>query len=210
MRIDPRKTTHLLFFFVFLPALSVGLAYVFNLIVQVLSTNLHSNWYFVLDTLGVLGGYGFLYKIFDLYLWKYLPWKSFGVADFPKLEGRWKGQIFSSYDNHSTPNEAILEVTQAFSEIKVCMYMKKSHSYSLVAGFVKEETGQTTLHFEYLNIPNDQADDTMNPHFGTGFLALHSDTNKVDGEYYNSPRFSRGHAGRYEFEFVQKKLLHHT
>jgi hypothetical protein len=209
MKIDPQSKAHLLFFFIFLPALSVGLAHLCSSMVQTLTTNYPTSWYFALDTFGVLGAYGFLYKLYDLYLWKYLPWKSFSVVDFPIIEGRWKGQILSSYDDHRLPTEAVLEVKQTFSEVKVCMYTKKSHSYSLVEGFVKEETGQTSLHFEYLNVPNGQATKTMNPHFGTGILVLHSNTNRIEGEYYNSPRFSRGHAGRYEFEFLQKKLLHH-
>ncbi len=209
MKIDPEKTSHLLFFFICLPALSVGFSYALNAMLQAISTKHPSSWYFLIDTVGAIGAYGLLYKLFDLYLWKYLPWKAFGTVDVPNIEGRWKGEIFSSYDGRNSPIESVLEIKQTFSQVKVCMYMKKSYSYSLVAGFVKEQTEETTLHFEYLNIPNDQASDTMSPHFGTAFLVLHSDTNKIYGEYYNSPRFSRGHAGRYEFKFHQKVLLHH-
>jgi len=208
MKIEPKKISHLLFFFILLPLLSLVIAYFSNTVVQFFSKSYPSNWYFIFETLGVLGAYGLLYKLFDLYLWKYIPWNSFRVVEFPNLEGRWKGQIFTSYNNQSSPIEAILEIKQTFSEINVCMYMKKSHSFSLHSGFIKEEAGKSALHFEYINIPNTKAEDTMNPHFGTGNLTLQTNSDTLKGEYYNSPRFGRGHAGNYEFKFLDKKLKH--
>ncbi len=87
MRIDPKKTAHLLFFLIILPVLSIGIAYLLNIVVHHFPSK-YSSWYFLIDTVGVLGAYGFLYKMFDEHLWKYLPWNCFGVVDFPNIEGR--------------------------------------------------------------------------------------------------------------------------
>lgn len=188
--------------------LSIGIAYVLNIGVQYFPSK-YSSWYFLIDTIGVLGAYGLLYKMFDEHLWKYLPWNCFGVVDFPNLEGRWEGKILSSYNNRSTPYKSALEIKQTFSQIKVCMYMERSRSYSLIADFIKDETGQTSLHYEYRNEPNQRAESTMNIHLGTGSILFHADKMAIEGEYYNSPRYGRGNSGNYEFKFVQKKLLHH-
>lgn len=202
MRINLRKFTHILFFLVIIPGLSVLVVLVQNYLLKPFS----GEWFFpYLESLGFIGAYAILFTLFDRYFWKLPYFRMLGIVGFPNLQGRWRGNIVSSFDNKKV--KTFIEIRQTFLAIYVDMYCPQSQSTSLIADFVWADNNQLELHYEYRNEPEEGAEKTMNPHNGTAKLNYFEDKNTLKGSYYNANRFDRGNTGTLEFKFQSKKLL---
>ena len=202
MRINLRKFTHILFFLIVMPGLSVLVVLLQNQLLKPLS----GEWYFpFIESFGFVGAYAFLFVLFDNYFWKSSVFRLLRIVIFPNLQGRWKGKIVTSFDNKAI--KTFIEIRQTFSAIHVDMYPPQSQSTSLTADFIRAENDQLELHYEYRNEPNEEAGDTMNPHNGTAKLIYFKDKNILRGSYYNANRYDRGNTGSLEFKFRSKKLL---
>lgn len=185
-----------------MPGLSVLVVLAQNYLLRPLS----GEWFFrYLENLGFIGAYAILFALFDKYFWKLPVFRLLGIVGFPNLQGRWKGKIVSSFDDNET--KTFVEIRQTFLAIYVDMYCPQSQSTSLTADFIRAENDQLELHYEYRNEPNEEAEDTMNPHNGTAKLSYFEDKNTLQGSYYNANRYDRGNTGSLEFKFQSKKLL---
>ncbi len=204
MSISFSKPQHILVFGLILPALSIPLVFITNWICRQF---IHPDYLIFVDTFGVIGAYGFLYSLFDNFVWKWPLLRMLGIVDGPDLSGRWRGTLISSFDGKKEV-PAVLEITQTFSAIRVDMYFEKSSSTSLLASFVRERNGQLALHYEYQNDPNEIADETMNVHYGSARLVYVQDRHNLDGTYYNPDRYERGHFGTIRISFQSHVLLH--
>lgn len=197
MSIDFRKTSHILFFGGFLPALSLGLSWCFN--------TAFPDMPFWIETVSPLYAYALVYSLFENYFWHWYVFKKLGVVTFPDLRGRWKGTQRSSRkekgENVILP--AYIEIKQKFSKIVVCAYYDKSQSESAVANFA-ELNGEMYLFYTYDNDPNSLKSGTMETHKGTVKLQYLPAENKLRGMYFNSI----GNRGEMMFEFQQKELFY--
>jgi hypothetical protein len=201
--VEPSKASHVAFFMFVLPAMSIGLAWLLSTAVSAI---FGAERAFLIDSVGAIGAWGFLYTAFDRVLWKLSLFRWVGVVDVPVLGGRWTGTIRSSFDG-GTEISAALEIAQTFSHIRACLYSPQSQSASIVAGFVRGADHQLELHYEYRNEPAIQAAETMHSHPGTVVLRHVLHTNRLDGHYYNRGRDHRGHTGTMSFGFEGKNLL---
>jgi len=203
MGVQLHKTSHLVWFLVILPALSAFLAWCLSRLVGSL---VPSSFAFLIDSVGVLGAFGLLYKVFDLWAWRLPAFRDVHVVEVPIVAGRWVGHLKSSRDGHSVSYDAALEITQSFSRVKVAMYFATSRSSSLVAGFVEEPDGTPALHYEYQNVPDVDAAATMHIHYGTGKLHSVPGQPRLEGAYYNWGRDDRGNVGTMQFQFEGSAL----
>lgn len=201
MKIDLSKPPQVFFFIGIISAFSILIVFILNFLLKPFSYS----WYFPLvDSLGFVGSYIFIFNLFNNHFWSWPIFKFFKIVEFPDLRGRWEGTISSSYRNKKIL--AFLEIRQTFSKIDIDVYCQESQSTSIMAEFV-EENGKLALHHEYQNRPNELAKKTMNIHYGTARLCYFDDKNILKGSYYNVNRFKRGHIGNLKFHFRDKKLL---
>jgi len=200
---DLRRTSHVLWFIVALPAMSVGVAWLcFHLL-----TVVTWEYGFVIDGLGVLGAYSLLFQIFDRFAWQWRGFRWLRIVDQPFMAGRWKGVLRTSRED-TAPIQAVVEIRQNFTHAAVNMYFEHSRSFSLMTQFVNDGNGFISLHYEYQNVPEADAEPTMHPHFGTAKLECIPGKPILKGEYYNRGRDDRGHVGTMALEWVGKSLVH--
>lgn len=166
---------------------------------------LNNLWFYpLIDTVGTVGAYVFLYSQFNNYAWKWSIFSVLGVVDFPVVGGRWQGNFTSSFNRKKSL--AVLEIKQTFSKTDICLYCKESSSTSLIADFIKLGNGQAELHYEYHNEPYINTKKTMHGHDGVVKLTYYKKNNTLKGSYYNSSQHSRGHIGNLNFKFIDKEL----
>lgn len=202
MGIDPKRTSHLIFFMVVLPAAAVGVAWVSFHVLASITWRLA----FLLDGVGALGGYGLLYAAFDRVAWRWRIFRIVGVVEVPDMAGRWKGSLRSTRADQS-PIDAVVEIEQDFSRATVHMYFAQSRSNSLMTQFVREGNGTWALHYEYQNEPGFDAPESMHTHYGTARLTCIPGKQVLEGEYYNRGRDGRGYVGGIRANLTSKDLL---
>jgi hypothetical protein len=132
------------------------------------------------DAPSVAGFYGAFYTLFDKRLWRMEPLrKALGAYD---LNGKYTGQLSSSFDKHATKYSATLSVTQTWSEINIVLTTSESTSRSLTASLLTE---MGWLGYEYLNEPRPGTSDTMHCHRGSARFSLEAAPDTLEGEYYS-------------------------
>jgi hypothetical protein len=154
----------------------------------------------------VLGIVGVVLFIVDSWVWRF--WFFRWLIDIPNLNGRYKGKLISDF-NGALTKDAILEICQTASEIKVCGYFadenslaQTSTSCSISEVLVKKTNGKFSLVYLFSNSPN-QSTNHVYQHGGTVTLDYHADIKTLTGEYYNK----RKNHGTICVEYEQSKLL---
>lgn len=204
MGVQLSKLSHQLIFLIVLPLISAAFAYLINLSLQ---EYISSPWIFLVDSLGVLGMYSFLFQLFNYSLWQLFPAGIFPIVAVPNLNGTWIGKLRSSYDNNRTSYEVRVEVIQTFSNIKVYSYFNKSWSFSIVSDFYKEADGRKVLHYIYRNEPRNNALPTMHGHYGAAKHEYIESRDTMECSYYNEPPRNRGWYGNYNVKRKKRKLI---
>jgi hypothetical protein len=140
MQIDLKKQSHVLFFIVFLPALSLGIGW--------LSSKLIQNPPFWVETISPLAAYAILFALFDKIVWHWPIFKWLGIVACPDVRGRWLGEQVSSVKGangkHIT-SRVIMEVSQTFSGLHVEMFYHKWHSSISAAQFLLIQNTPTLI-----------------------------------------------------------------
>lgn len=199
---DLRRTSHVLWFIVALPAMSVGVAWLsFHLL-----TVVTWKYAFVLDGLGVLSAYSLFFQLFDRFAWRWRIFRWLRIVEQPLMAGRWRAVLKTSRES-TDPIQAVVEIRQTFTHSTVNMYFEQSRSFSLMTQFVKDGNGFISLHYEYQNVPGADAEPTMYTHFGTARLECVPGKPTLKGEYYNRGRDDRGHVGTLFLDWVGDRLL---
>lgn len=195
MNVDLKKTSHILFFVVFLPGVSLGIGWVF---VQLLP-----NAPFWVETLSPLGAYGLLYGLFDRFLWHWPIFRLLGITSCPDVRGRWLGDQVSSWkgeDGKHRTSRVILEIKQTFSGLEACTYYYKWHSNLSVAEFVQIQN-QPTLVMLFEAEPKADYDGTAKAHKGVMKLIKNPDST-LTGTYFNA----EGNSGELAFRRTNYKI----
>jgi hypothetical protein len=165
---------------VFIGILSVLAAWLLHLLLGYIPLSIP--WW--IDMPSVLGFFALIRAVFDRSLWRsMLVRKTFGIF-VPDLNGSWKGQLFSSYTDHSSPLDAELTIYQTWTSILISLETGTSISRSRAAAFVIDQPGRISLIYEYLCEPRPDATDTMHTHRGTAELHISSNGALLKGEYY--------------------------
>ncbi len=122
---------------------------------------------------------------FDKWLWK-LPLIN-QIINVPNLNGVYKGQLKSSYDNFQQPKDFTLIIKQTFSEISIIFKTDTSESKSISA-YLKKEMDKSLLVYDYHNEPTKVSIDTLNEHKGTTWIKFDEKSCSFSGRYYTDKR----------------------
>jgi len=149
--------------------------------------------------------------IINEYLWRF-PWMKW-LVDIPDLNGRYKGELVSSYvgpNGQQVRKECVIEIIQNASGIHVYSYhadkgsrLQTSMAYSIVEEIVKEKNGSFKLYYLFANEP-DSMIEALHKHNGTVQLTYLADKKQLVGEYYNH----RLNKGTMDLTFEGKKRFH--
>ena len=104
------------------------------------------------------------------------------VTRLPDLNGKWIGEVQSSYNQHDPAYEVSVVISQRWSKILVRLETGQSRSHSVVASLKTTDLPYPELSYLYVNAPKSNAPDAMEMHRGTATLEL-KDSN-LEGEYY--------------------------
>lgn len=198
MSIDLRKTSHILFFVVCLPALSFGAGWVFSAVFPSLP--------FWVETLSPLGAYSLLYAFFDKTAWHWPVFRWLGIVVCPDVRGRWVGEQISSFKDDSgkhRKSRVVMEIEQTFSSIRVQTYYYRWRTAHSVAQFI-EIQGCQTLIIMFEAEPKPEQDGNAKAHKGVARLTQRPDK-KLVGTYFNAA----GNHGELVFKRT-RYTLHHT
>ncbi len=128
--------------------------------------------------------YGVFYKLFDLKMWRLPLLRQLRIVRLPVLEGQWRGELTTSFDEHASRHGVEVRIQQSWTRIIVSLRGKDSNSYSVAATLLAQSPEGAVLSYQYRNEPLPHAKETMQIHYGTAKLVL-SDTGTLDGEYYS-------------------------
>jgi len=164
--------------YLILAAISILATFTLNLIFGKL--NLTIPWF--VETPSVMSIYGLLCLCFTKVFWKLNLLHKIGLVNTPVLIGKWNGEVQSSFDQHSSKQEVVIEIKQDWTNIQICLRGKNSNSKSQNASITVQDGLRLT--YDYLNEPSPDANQNMNIHRGTAILELSSD-GSFEGEYYS-------------------------
>lgn len=179
MGINLSKTSHIFFFIILLPAISVGVGWIF--------AKLFSDVPFWVETISPLAAYGILYNLFEKHLWHLPLFRVLGIVAIPDVRGRWLGKQTSSYkDGNGKHRKArvIMEIEQTFSSIKVETYYKNWHTEHCSASFI-DIGGECTLFIMFETTPKVEYEGETTAHKGVTRLIQLPDGQLV-GTYFNA------------------------
>jgi len=133
----------------------------------------------------VFGVFGFLYLIFNEWLWKLSLLHKIRLVKVPVISGKWYGHIKSSYDYYQSEKEITISIYQNWTELLVVLETDSSTSYSQTASVITSNPHCTTITYGYLNSPSPASLDTMHMHIGSTTLELKDDLYNMVGSYYS-------------------------
>jgi SMODS-associating 2TM, beta-strand rich effector domain len=143
-------------------------------------------------SIAAMGVFGFLYTIFDKYIWKWKFLKTIGVVQTPNLNGTWKGEFKSSYHEFKKSCPAVLIVEQSWSKICIRGKFNYSKSSSYTASLKINDGGGTRLIYSYYNDKQpEHYEEGMSNHRGYGSIEVID--NSMSGHYFNDPTNNKNH-----------------
>lgn len=164
-----------------------------------------------IDTFSTIGMITLFLTFINYIGWK---WKIFKwLIDVPNLNGRYSGQLVSSYidpiTNTHVVKDCVLEISQTASRVHVFAYYgdpgtstQSSRSYTVSEQLVKEANGLFLLYYIFTNEP-ESLSVQLNNHDGTAKFKYFPDLKELQGDYYNK----RTNYGTIKVKFIQSKLL---
>lgn len=169
-----------------------------------------SNFDWIFDAGSAAAWFGVLYLWLEHlgWRWRFLRW--IGLVKTPNLNGKWMGELRSSYKNEEkgiVPFEdriqIHLEVRQSWTQFAIELRSDKSSSKSDTGSIFIDAGVEPIVVYTYLNRPKPDQIDTMEMHAGTSLLELREE-NRVavlDGHYYNGR--GRGNHGTMHLEWCK-------
>ena len=132
--------------------------------------------------ISAVGIYQVLYYLFDRFIWKWCLLRKLGLVTVPNLNGRWSGNLKSSYEPDVQDYQIDVFITQQWSKISVRLEAGESHSKSIAASFLTDDPSSPELVYVYDNDPGAMAPKSMHSHGGTAKLRV-TDSG-LQGQYY--------------------------
>lgn len=197
MKIDLAKSSHVLFFVVFLPVLSFAVGQIFE--------HLFPNWPFWIEGLSPLGAYGLFYGFFNESAWHWPVFRLLGVVTAPDLRGRWVGQQLSSHKNVKggpTESRVVIEVEQTFSSVMTYTYYHRWNNVHSASEFM-DIAGQQYLVIIFESEPGVRHTGQDNANKGVARLSYRPEEGVIGGSYFNS----NGNFGELTLKRTSRKLL---
>ncbi len=142
--------------------------------------NFEPEWW--LSVPSFAGCYSILYWLFDRYVWKLGLLGKLNLSQVPNLNGRWVGEVESSYRNGGGAHPVSVLILQRWSKILVRLETERSRSSSIMASLRTTDLANPELSYQYINEPKSTAPNTMEMHRGTATLELAG--TGLEGDYY--------------------------
>ena len=142
--------------------------------------NFEPEWW--LSVPSFAGCYSVLYWLFDRYVWKLGLLSQFSLIELPNFNGKWVGEVESSYIQDGYVHSVSVVILQRWSKIVIRLETEHSRSRSITASLKTNDLPNPELTYQYVNEPKSSAPDTMAMHRGTATLEL-TGTGLV-GDYY--------------------------
>ena len=137
------------------------------------------------------GSYSGLYWLFDRYVWKLGLLSKLNLVQLPDLNGKWVGEVKSSYGQGGSAHSVSVVILQRWSKILVRLESEHSRSRSIAASLRTADLPNPELSYQYVNEPKPDAPVTMEMHRGTATLELTG--SGLEGDYYTGR--GRGEVG---------------
>ncbi len=128
------------------------------------------------------GFYSGLSRLFDRYVWRLGLLGKLRLIQLPDLNGKWAGEVESSYGQDSRAHSVSVVILQRWSKILVRLETEYSRSHSITASLRTTDLPNPELSYQYVSEPTANAPDTMEIHRGTATLELIG--SGLEGDYY--------------------------
>ncbi len=128
------------------------------------------------------GCYSGLHWLFDRYVWKLGLLRKLKLVEIPDLNGKWIGEVESSYSQVGNTHPVSVVILQRWSKILVRLDTEHSRSRSITASLRTSDLPNPELSYQYVNEPKSNAPGTMEMHRGTATLELTG--SGLEGDYY--------------------------
>ena len=198
MNINLGKTSHILFFIVFLPAVSFGAGWAFATTFPRLP--------FWMEGISPLGAYAVLYSLFERYAWHWPIFRTLGIVEIPDLRGRWEGEQLSSFKSANgkpVRSHMVLEVEQTFSAVHTKAYYCRWTDAHSASCFLQIE-GKLYLVIIFESEPGPRSIAPVSANKGVARLEYIAADKLIVGTYFNT----LGNKGELELQRTSRALLH--
>ncbi len=122
--------------------------------------------------------------VFDRWAWRWRvlrPW----LVSTPNLNGTWKGELVSTYEESRGPIEAYLVIRQTFSSLRIRLMTRESNSYLLAGAATPDQSGLHIVTGIYRNVPDLLRRSVSPIHHGAILLQVRKNPpNLLQGEYW--------------------------
>ena len=139
-----------------------------------------SQWWFSVPSFA--GCYTGIYWLFDRYVWRLGLLRTLKLSYLPDLNGKWAGQVESSYNQDGRTHSVSMIILQRWSKILIRLETENSWSRSVMASLRTVDLSNPELSYQYVNEPKSNAPVTMEMHRGTATLELSG--YGLEGDYY--------------------------
>ena len=137
------------------------------------------------------GCYSGLHWLFDRYVWRLALLRELKLIHLPDLNGRWVGEVESSYNQDGSAHSVSAVILQRWSKMVIRLETEHSRSRSITAILRTSDLPNPELSYQYVNEPKSNAPGTMAMHRGTATLELIG--SRLEGDYYTGR--GRGEVG---------------
>lgn len=137
------------------------------------------------------GCYSGLHWLFDRYVWRLDLLRTLKLIHLPDLNGKWVGEVDSSYTQDGRAHSVSVVILQQWSKILLRLETDHSRSRSITASLRTIDLLNPELSYQYVNEPKSNAPGTMGMHRGTAILELIG--SNLEGDYYTGR--GRGEVG---------------
>ena len=137
------------------------------------------------------GSYSGLHWLFDRYVWRLGLLRKLKLIQLPDLNGKWVGEVESSYSQVGSAHPVSVIILQRWSRILVRLESEHSRSRSITASLRTIDLLNPQLSYQYVNEPKSNAPVTMEMHRGTA--TLETTGSGLEGDYYTGR--GRGEVG---------------
>lgn len=182
MRIDNSNYKQFSYFIIALIVISVSVVYGINQFLN--NNNISVPFYIEVPSVPLV--YGILFNAFDCCLWKWKIFKRLHIVIADDLNGEWKGESKSSYDNMEESKNVTLNIKQTATSIVIQGIFNESKSISLNANFEESDVDNgVALFYFYRSIPRYDAAESMAMHEGSAKLVYNKPDDSLEGIYYS-------------------------
>lgn len=124
--------------------------------------------------------FAIIYQLYDKWLWR-IP--GLNYLKIPNLNGKWKGNVRSSYDDYAKDYPIEIRIKQTFSQIEITLSNETSSSDSSMAVIYPSGTHPKLTYF-YYNRPRNKSNEEMKAHPGVAELEI-IDKETLHGDYFS-------------------------